>query len=473
MDEVSGLLFSVINSVLLIKYFTAFLTSKSKKIPECITFIGFGFSYFLAQYLTLWLLSLTGLDVSVGIPDPAVMSSIPIILMLLVFLLSSVLFKEYTGIRLFLICSFFAAQDICYYISMWVFNLPFSDNYLILANIAQISTYAVIFFLSLHYIIKSFSYKEQLFSPIEILYLLLPCVSGLMLVSVMKIINYKIDMSGNLELAARVPLAMFLVPLAGFIYLFNLVAAVKLFQKSAELHIEERERIVLQKQTQQLHEQIRDVSSIYTEIRGMRHDMKSHISNIRLLIKAVMDGNRDVSKELEEYFDKFKNTLDRFEFAYQTGNSITDVIIHQKSLEAANNGTSFSADFLYPMNLNIDVYDLAVILNNALENAIEACNGVTPAERFIRVYSYIKGEMFFIGIENSFTGPLTINGHTHLPVSSKADKFAHGMGLSNIKRCAVKYYGDIDIQISNVQSNSIFHLTVMLQGRDDGVLSNT
>ena len=36
-----------------------------------------------------------------------------------------------------------------------------------------------------------------------------------------------------------------------------------------------------------------------------------------------------------------------------------------------------------------------------------------------------------------------MNKENGLPESSKADKKFHGMGLSNIQRCARKYKGDI------------------------------
>ena len=65
-------------------------------------------------------------------------------------------------------------------------------------------------------------------------------------------------------------------------------------------------------------------------------------------------------------------TVSRLDFAYRTGNPITDVIIHQKKQEAEKRGISFEANFTYPDKQQIDVYDIGIVLNNALENAIEA-----------------------------------------------------------------------------------------------------
>jgi sensor histidine kinase YesM len=155
-----------------------------------------------------------------------------------------------------------------------------------------------------------------------------------------------------------------------------------------------------------------------------------------------------------------------FDFVFQTGNAVSDIIIHQKYLEAKNKEIEFSAEFLYPFRLNIDAYDLAIILNNGLENAIEACEEVQEGNRYIKLYAYVKGEMFFIEIENSFvTGHMVIDKNTLLPQSTKSHDGLHGMGLSNIQRCARKYFGDIDFQILQNENNSKFNLTVMLQSK--------
>ena len=52
-----------------------------------------------------------------------------------------------------------------------------------------------------------------------------------------------------------------------------------------------------------------------------------------------------------------------------------------------------------------------------------------------------------------------------LPVSSKGNGKLHGIGISNIQRCARKYMGDIDIAISGTGGRKKFSLTVMMNGK--------
>ena len=82
----------------------------------------------------------------------------------------------------------------------------------------------------------------------------------------------------------------------------------------------------------------------------------------------------------------------------------------------------------------------------------------------------MKGNLFFIEVENSFAREIVMNKESGLPESSKANKKFHGMGLINIQRCARKYKGDIDIVIgTSKQKQQIFNLTVMLNGKPVGL----
>lgn len=159
-----------------------------------------------------------------------------------------------------------------------------------------------------------------------------------------------------------------------------------------------------------------------------------------------------------------EETVKKLDFSYQTGNPITDIIIHQKSQEAEKKQIRFKADFAYPTKLLIDVYDIAVILNNALENAIEACCKA-EGEKQIKLRSYVKGSLFFLEIENDFGEEITIEKESGLPASSKGKGKLHGIGISNIQRCAKKYMGDIDIVISDTGGGRKFGLTVMMNGK--------
>ena len=257
-----------------------------------------------------------------------------------------------------------------------------------------------------------------------------------------------------------VPSTKFWLPVICVLMLSNIIASVILFQRQVQYHEETGKRALLENQVRQMQKEIMEIQDIYTDMRGLRHDMRSHLANISLLVKGASDS---VKEELESYLGKMEETVSRLDFTYQTGNPITDIIIHQKRQEAEKKQVPFQADFAYPYKLMIDAYDIAVILNNALENAIEACDRV-EGEKQIQLRSYVKGSLFFIEVENDFSGDIAMEKESGLPVSSKGNGKLHGIGISNMQRCAKKYMGDIDILISDTGGRKKFSLTVMMNG---------
>ena len=214
-----------------------------------------------------------------------------------------------------------------------------------------------------------------------------------------------------------------------------------------------------------MQKEVQEIQDIYADMRGLRHDLRGHINNITQYVKK--QNNTDV-EELNNYIRNMEETVSRLDFGYQTGNPITDIIIHQKKQEADRAGVKSSVDFSYPKEIQIDVYDIGVILNNALENAIEAAAWLNR-NKYVSLHSYVKGNLFFVEVENSFAREIVMNQESGLPESSKLNKKLHGMGLTNIQRCARKYKGDIDIVIgTSKQEQQIFNLTIMLNGKPVG-----
>ena len=89
-------------------------------------------------------------------------------------------------------------------------------------------------------------------------------------------------------------------------------------------------------------------------------------------------------------------------------------------------------------------------------------------ERYILLSGKCDRKFFLIEVRNSFEGEISFDRDTHLPISVKNRDAAdccgvslHGIGLSNVKREAEKYMGDLDIKIKENE----FLATVLLQER--------
>lgn len=138
------------------------------------------------------------------------------------------------------------------------------------------------------------------------------------------------------------------------------------------------------------------------------------------------------------------------------------MILQEAQSEAEKRNIHFETDFHYPTDSNVNAFDLSVVLNNALQNALDYADKNDNA--FVSVLSYHRNNAYMIEIVNSFTGKLQWDKESGLPVTSKEEKGSHGYGqthgygLSNIRMVARKYFGDIVIDLND----SEFRLSIML-----------
>ena len=325
--------------------------------------------------------------------------------------------------------------------------------------------YALILGIYLMLINKKYVRKEYQLQVQENVFLVLPSIAAVCISITLKMMIITVENGATILIFDTVPATLFWIPVICIMLLGAVIANVMLFQNVVQYHEENRKRTMLENQIQQMQKEVQEIQDIYADMRGLRHDLRGHINNITQYVKK--QNNTDV-EELNNYIRNMEETVSRLDFGYQTGNPITDIIIHQKKQEADRAGVKFSVDFSYPKELQIDVYDIGVILNNALENAIEAAAWLNR-NKYVSLHSYVKGNLFFVEVENSFAREIVMNQESGLPESSKLNKKLHGMGLTNIQRCARKYKGDIDIVIgTSKQEQQIFNLTIMLNGKPVG-----
>lgn len=357
----------------------------------------------------------------------------------------------------------------------------FLNIYLLAQSLVSVGIYVGLMFTYLSVLSKKYIYKGYEPTPGECVFLLLPCVTGLGVSLTLKVIILKINERLSLLIYDKVPEVLIWIIVICLLLLGSIIAAMILFQCLIERNEERREQTILEKQVEQLHREIEDVENIYSDLWGLKHDMRNHLNNIMHYVRNA--GNDTV--EIDGYLDELGNAVNRLDFSSKSGNPITDIIIYQRTQEAKNGGISFEVDFVapdpglkdtdyvapdfghieagfvVPNSGRIDIYDIAVILDNALDNAFEACRKVNGA-REITLKSYMKGNLYFIEIENVFDGKVTFDKDTGLPVTGKTDKHLHGIGMSNIQKCARKYMGDIDIEIKSEKEIHRFILTVMM-----------
>lgn len=300
----------------------------------------------------------------------------------------------------------------------------------------------------------------------ELLFLLSPAFTGIVFFTFINVSRSLLVNPAFLKWTARgnpfFDLSLyFLIFFVAATTILCILYAYNIYQKLIASMQDKQRAALLASQVDQMQAHIREIEQLYTGVRSMRHDMQNYLFDIKSLL-AAQGVSVEGEGELAGYFSGIGTALDALNFYFHTGNPVTDVVLNGKYQQAKSLGIQFDSEFFFPSDYGIDVFDLSIILNNALNNALEACevlSGSDPeAERFISVTSYCKNNMFLIEVKNSFDGTVCVTEDGGLK-SRKQDTHRHGLGFQNIVRCVDKYLGSADYTCCD----RTFTLIVMLQ----------
>ncbi len=301
--------------------------------------------------------------------------------------------------------------------------------------------------ISVRCIVKAYAYKKGEMSIKEMLMLLVPTLTAMTGYGIM--LQYQ-NSSGMSWMEPVSGLYNGLAFLYFGISIVTIVVMTVLFQNIKAGQEEKLQNELLAAQIDSMERHIGQVESLYQNIRSIRHDMANHI----LTLERLYAGNN--AEEAANYSRELKTAISAIAGEIKSGNPVTDVILQEAKNEAEKRKIRFQSDFYYPTGKNINVFDVSVILNNALQNAME--NAGRSEAPYISVLSYHSNNAYMIEISNSFRGSLKWDEERELPVTSKEKTEGHGYGLSNIRMVARKYSGDIAIDLKDNE----FRLSVML-----------
>ncbi|MCR2026455.1 sensor histidine kinase [Anaerotruncus colihominis] len=289
----------------------------------------------------------------------------------------------------------------------------------------------------------------------ELCYLSLVPTAGILFGQVISRLLIEFEDGVLLQLYERHPAFLAVIPVLALLFYAGAYLTIAFQQGMAALREEQATYFMEQQQTQAIRARIHEAEQFYTRIRQLKHEMRGHLTNIKGL------AGRGEYASLEDYIAKLDESMSGFELTLLTGNPVTDVIVNDTRRRSLDLGIRFQVDFHYPEPGAYDAFDVGIILQNLLQNALEACEKVSEGERFIVLTGKRKGRFFLIEVKNSFVGEV-IFGQDGLPVTTKQeDAPMHGIGLSNVRREAEKYMGELELRTDQRE----FSATVLLQER--------
>lgn len=242
----------------------------------------------------------------------------------------------------------------------------------------------------------------------------------------------------------------FLISVIGLLLLNVLV--VYMFDTMMEKFQIQQENFQLQRQMDYQDANYEKTVHSFKSIKRIIHDTNQQFLYIEECIKRG-----DSTSALEH----IRVTLNKVEDAYHrvnTGHLVIDALVTNALNIGEANGIRIDTQLsLDSPQLNLDRYDLCVVLGNMLDNALEASKKVKIAEdRYIRIR---------IRSDNSALSVQIINHTEHEVIrllSQKPNREFHGIGLTNISRICDKYGGHMAIETGSKTFNNM----VVLPFRD-------
>ncbi len=187
------------------------------------------------------------------------------------------------------------------------------------------------------------------------------------------------------------------------------------------------------------------------ETKKFRHDLRSHMELISNLAK-----NHEYDK-IDEYIEQMHERIDTFGNLITVQNSIVDAIINQYYARAEQSGVTMEVKGRFPMDCNINTYDLCTIFSNVLSNALEAA--LETEEKYISVECGYTDKSIIIIVKNSFDSQ-TKSGNAQWR-TRKGNTDYHGYGLENIKDSVERYNGVFDIETDD----NMFNVKILFSNR--------
>jgi two-component system, LytTR family, sensor histidine kinase AgrC len=252
-----------------------------------------------------------------------------------------------------------------------------------------------------------------------------------------------------ISLVLGLPLVSFNWVVVALLFLLTInFIAFYLYDALGRYYVEENEKQLLIQQNEAYSRQFELIQQSQQNIRMIRHDMKNHMMTLSSLMAI---GDR---QELFEYMKKINANIETETVHVDTGNHYVDSILNYKIEEAIRAGAQVKVEIHIPDKLNIQAFDLNVIIGNLMDNAIEGSREVE--DKKITFDMVLDRSMLFIKVQNHYNGQLNRRRGEFL--STKGNEKLRGIGLRSVQSAVSIYDGTMDVETKN----GLFDVTILL-----------
>lgn len=205
-------------------------------------------------------------------------------------------------------------------------------------------------------------------------------------------------------------------------------------------YIKLKESALVTRQLESYSNQLNVVMKSEEKVRGLRHDLKHHLSEILML------AERGKTLQIVDYVQNMQAELLGEGEHISSGNAEIDSLVNLMLERAKRELGNVRCHVCVPQELDVSAFDWNIILGNLMDNAIEAARRSDDKLLQIKIH-YQKG-MLLIDIKNSYSGELLKSEDKYLSTKDydRTDETqVHGLGIKNVRRIVEKYDGNMEI----------------------------
>jgi len=175
-----------------------------------------------------------------------------------------------------------------------------------------------------------------------------------------------------------------------------------------------------------------DASAIWNNVRKVQHDMKQHL--------VVMAGflEQEEPKKCQEYIDSLLPEVDQIGKLVRSNNSVLDYLINSKLCALKDTRIVISGSIGDLSDIR-DI-DLACLIGNILDNAIEALSNVS--EKRIELLFSVQNDNRVIICKNTINESVLKNNRELRSTKTSGD--SHGWGHQIVAKIVSDYHGMVD-----------------------------
>lgn len=201
----------------------------------------------------------------------------------------------------------------------------------------------------------------------------------------------------------------------------------------AESYNEKRKLELVKMNNQMLKKSLDDTEQAFKLWRSSIHDYKNVIFALNgLAEKGDIEG-------IKEYLRQENDLVSKKMFYIKTGNAVVDTIVNTKQSLAEQKGINLVVNAFIPEESTISDIDMATLLGNLLDNALEAEIG--EENPYVTIDMKQKKSFFVIKVKNKFTREFKGVDET-----SKNDEEFHGIGMHSVREIVDRYDGELSIR---------------------------